>query len=210
MSAISKRARDLLEKKRHFSADLDQAYIIECDENDNFLTVRYGSLAQNFEIVLIEALGVLLKNRPITELLLINFRELESFLRDENHLPAFLDDQINGAQESFKYIKATLLARAMRTKLLGKGFVLPDWSSWGEKELIIKNQEVVRCLYEVNSFFNKADGWRLVLCQHFDLIIAVEERLLVNLDIETFFFEAFGVDKNSLTHKVSIKVVAVQ
>jgi hypothetical protein len=149
LQLISKRAQNLLEQKEFFKEDIGSLFFVEW-ENDKILTVSHRGNPADAEFIFAESLARIAKKRSIPELWKISFREVDSFLRDENHLPAF-SGEADVFEEVFNQIKISLIAYAAKSKLSNP-------ISYNENLTLAKKNEWAQNLL-------RPLGWQLVLLE---------------------------------------------
>jgi hypothetical protein len=118
---ISKRAMSILEIPKYLNSELSDDFQFRLGESDKVLTVFHSGLnGQKFflfsEILIGFTKGFDL-NQYKNDLWKINFREIDSFLRDENHLSSFLNE-IDLWEESFKKVRVSLIANLIRQQII--------------------------------------------------------------------------------------------
>ena len=136
---------------------------------------------------------MLAQGKVLFNLWSLSFREFENFLRDENHLPAFLEitEELEG---EFKKLKLTFLASGYFQKLRDLQLHFKDWHSLS---LVMKNQISLGLCQKL--------GWHLIYAEESVLTIESSFSWATNDELTYFVDEALG---GSL--KIAeIKVVAV-
>jgi hypothetical protein len=93
---ISNRANDILESPLwgKILQDRNDNYYQWQFSNDKKLTVSYISTLDEIRIPLMDTIALMLNEAHFANLFLINQREVENFLRDQNDIPAFQDTSI--------------------------------------------------------------------------------------------------------------------
>jgi hypothetical protein len=157
VNLISKRAQDFLSSSAHFLPNQTAVFRVSLDESDKILTVSHSNNEPNLEKLFAEVLAKFAKNKKISELWKINFREVESFLRDENHLPAFPENQ-DLAENALIKSRNSLIASAVETKLQNNFPLLnKQVSQWGSLSLVEKNKWADMLLAPLE--------WQLIYCE---------------------------------------------
>lgn len=157
VNLISKRAQEYLSSNEHFLINTKAEFTVSLDAGDKILTVSHSNSDPVLETLFAEVLAKFAKNKKISELWKINFREIESFLRDENHLPVFPEDQ-NLAEKTLLKSRNSLIAATVQTKLEKELPLLKSQvSQWRELNLVQKNVWAEMLLAPL--------GWQLILCE---------------------------------------------
>lgn len=157
LNSISNRAQGFLKNPGHFKAGSTAAFEVTVDENDKILTVFHGENTDEVDFVIADVLAKFSENKKIFEVWKINFREIESFLRDENHLPAFAEN-IPEIELILNNNKMTLIGSAIKAKLGSKLEILfSQRKNWNQLTLTVKN--------EWAQTLTLALGWELILCE---------------------------------------------
>ena len=119
VQTFSKRAQDFLSTPRHALAKTERElgnrlwfwdFSLEKIQQNNFksdkiLTLNYfNNSASVLDSLFLETLSRMVIGRDIEFLQRLSFRELENFLRDENHLPVFNNSGAVNPEESFKVV----------------------------------------------------------------------------------------------------------
>ena len=157
LNSISNRAQGFLKNPGHFKAGSAAAFEVTVDENDKILTVFHGENSDEVAFVIAEVLAKFSENKKIFEVWKINFREIESFLRDENHLPAFAEN-IPEIELILNNNKMTLIGSAIKAKLGSKlENLFSQRKNWNQLTLAAKN--------EWAQTLTLALGWELILCE---------------------------------------------
>lgn len=158
LTTISKRAQGILTNSQFQKSDLTSDFEVTLDSSDRILTVFHSGKAGEIELILSEALAVFAKNRTIADLWKINFREVENFLRDENHLPAFTES-IPEMEKILNIRKISLIAEALKTKAGEEVYTLIEMIfDWRNLSLVAKNQWAMEFLNIIGSELIFCDG----------------------------------------------------
>lgn len=140
LTTISVRAQSFLEQPKFLDTTLESEFLVTLDGSDRILTVFHNSKKGEIELIFNESLAVFATNRTLNDLWKINFREIENFLRDENHLPA-LDDQSGNPEEILRTQKISLIAEALKTKFGSEINTLAEMLfDWRNLSLVAKNE----------------------------------------------------------------------
>lgn len=151
LTSISKRAQGFLGTPEFFKGSLTHKFEVIFNTNDKILTVFHRENPADLEFIFAETLARFSKNKNIPELWKINFREVDSFLRDENHLPAFQEDGVLLEKILLK-TKISLIASAVKAQLKS------DFLLSKETNLAAKNLWAQKLITPL--------GWELVLYEH--------------------------------------------
>lgn len=215
---LSNRARDFLNSPRHQKAfsdlykDCSWDFLLDNGgnsdqdfQNDKILTLTYfiSPTENDLEKLLYESLSRMSSERTVSFLIKLSFRELENFLRDENHLPVFLETEQVLALERFKVVKNSLLAGVFYKKI--EKFIGP-LKGWSEYSLVEKNLQAKRLLSLLNNLISRVKMPELTLAESEDIFIVMNDCPLDCEVIEKLFQRCFRVS----SEKTSFKVVAVQ
>lgn len=157
LNLISKRAQSFIETPTFYKAGLPADFEVTLDAHDKILTVFHGKNKSDVDFIIAEVMAKFSGNKNFLDVWKINFREIESFLRDENHLPAFPENN-SEAEIIFNQMKISLIGFAVKAKL-GTGLkeLLSQRKSWNQQTLAAKNLWAQTIL--------SALGWQLILCE---------------------------------------------
>ncbi len=120
---FSTRARDLINRPQHMINESQKNYHVMFDSSDNILTVKFSSRPKikniHHNILFNEVLCRLSVGKKLEKIASFTFREIENFLRDENHLPAFdlPVEEIKELEISFINAKFAFLAACFLSNL---------------------------------------------------------------------------------------------
>lgn len=130
---------------------------VTVDENDKILTVFHGKNADEVDFIIAEVLAKFSENKKIGDIWKINFREIESFLRDENHLPAFTEN-IPELESILNSNKISLIGFTVKAKLGPVVFeLISQRKNWNMLSIAAKNEWAQKILAPL--------GWELILCE---------------------------------------------
>jgi hypothetical protein len=201
---LSIRAKELLEKKEFFKASQENDFEVVWDSSDKILTVTYSSSSTENELLFKEIISKFSKGRALKQVLEINFRELESFLRDENHLPAFPEESSKELSELLNRLKLSLVTSALYSKNPSfKELSEALLRNWEELSLVEKNQWAQRLISEIQKELNQ--NFELLWCDETSLTIKTAAERASGLAPGPFLLMLLGESKKLLP----IKVVAV-
>lgn len=157
LNSISHRAQEFLLNPGFHKAGLHSDFLVTIDGNDKILTVFHGKNTEDADFIIAEVLAKFSENKKILDIWKINFREIESFLRDENHLPAFTEN-IPELEQILNFNKISLVGSAIKAKLGSEADVLfSQRKNWNQLNLAAKNQWAQKLLAPL--------GWELILCE---------------------------------------------
>jgi hypothetical protein len=201
---LSVRAKELLEKKEFFKDSQVNDFEVVLDSSDKILTATYSTSSTEIEQLFKEIISRFSKGRSLKQALEINFRELESFLRDENHLPSFSEDSFQELSELLNDLKLSLVTSALSTKNpsfkeLSETLLI----SWQELSLVDKNQWAKRLVSEIQKELKH--NFELLWCDESSLTFKILPEQTSGLAPVPLFVKLLGGSKNLLP----IKVVAV-
>jgi len=141
-------------------------------QTDRILTLQYSnSTGQSLVDLFLESVCSMLVNRPLQALFSLSFREVENFLRDENHLPAFSNDSETAAREVFLQVKMTLVQKVLLENVDTKRLIGTD-QSWNDLSLAGKNRTVINFFSWLNDRFGKTNSLELILVE--DPVVTVK------------------------------------
>ena len=205
---LSKRAWLFLDKPIHLISNEDT--LKECwkfgIEGDKILTLRFyiNSNKTQVEKIFLESLACLCEGRSVSYLIGLTFREMENFLRDENHLPVFEGD-IDLATSLFFESKLDLIAAVLLEKMPALFIESAPFSL--EKLNYVKK---INCFTDVvaalNSQFPSSPPMKLVHLEEQNIMIMKGNFPVELLAIEKLLNKIFIDGKTNS----SFKVVAVQ
>jgi hypothetical protein len=175
--------------------------------SDKILTLNYMiHNSTDSELLFLEALSRLSLEKPISFILNLSYRELENYLRDENHLPVFVDSWTNSSEASFKKVKNSLLMELIQKEMDLKFTLEIKNRSWNKLSLVEKNQYSLSLINALNNVFFSMKNIQLVFARNEEVSIIMNDFQLSLDVIEGLFHLNFlGPSENS-----SLKVVAVQ
>jgi NifU-like protein involved in Fe-S cluster formation len=197
VNLISKRAQNFLNHPEYYCENSNNEFTITFDKSGKILTVFHHKNSFEVATVFADVLSRFAKNKYISELWKINFREVDSFLRDENHLPAFPEDQ-NLAEEILLKTKIILIADATKTLLENKLLLLGQQiSQWEELNLANKNKWAQTLISPL--------GWELLLCESDVMTVTNTPAEVTALDLTAVLQGVFKSEGKVLP----VKLVAV-
>jgi hypothetical protein len=218
---LSKRAKEFVHSPQHLKEKLDSPSQsthphweigLELGShdgllNDKIVTIFYDHpKALVSEKLFLETFSRFLVGRSIKFLENITFRELENYLRDENHLPVFENSHSVELETQYKAVKNSLLSYLILKKFkennLGAGALKP----WQELTLVEKNSAVKMCFSFLNLHFPRVKPLELVLATNEEISVLINDfPLSLELILEVLHGHFEIPPENS-----SFKVVAVQ
>lgn len=175
--------------------------------SDKILTLSYFSEEASIcDLLILETLSLMVKGRDVLALNHLSFRELENFLRDENHLPVFENLPGNFPEESFKSVKNSLIVAILKNKLEAKLNPTKKLIKWEELSLVEQNKTCLAYVTLLNNLFNKANPLELVLAST-DEISLILNGFPLSIEVIEGLLKEFIGDEQQIS---SFKVVAVQ
>lgn len=214
---LSKRALLILEKPEHVtkcSPNLPRKWNFTCEKygeyrflSDKILTLSYlAPVLSDAEILIIEAFSRMCIGRNIEFINNLSFRELENFLRDENHLPVFESAVLTNVENIYQEQKVSLLSSILIEGLKSHNGENCTTKFWSELTYIEKNREINCLLGSLNSLISGKVGLLLALAETDEIFIVMNDfpmRIeVVGELIHRLFLKS--------EEKYSLKVVAVQ
>lgn len=218
---LSKRAQEFLNTSRHLKENSSQAVLSarpfwefsfqKNNENefqsDKILTLFYSyPTATELEFLFMETISRLATGRNILFLEKLTFRELENFLRDENHLPVFEISITPEVEALYKVVKFSLLASILIKEIENNIDYRPLEKSWSALSFVEKNREAKILISLLNSLFPAVKPLELALVENQEISVVMNEFPISQEVIEEVLGRLFV---NPL-EKSSLKVVAVQ
>lgn len=195
---LSQRARNILAKPSFYQANLDAKFGVKMDLSDKILTVFHSGNREELSFLLEDVLCLFAQNKRLPELFKLNVREMESFLRDENHLPA-TDLSFEELEKSLKSSIVSLVACALKSKLTERfSVLLEQFQSWEKLSLVEKNRWAQELFGHLNC--------QLILAESLQITLSEVPAGLEEGHLEELLGELFETGPKLL----SMKVVAVQ
>jgi hypothetical protein len=172
-NSFSRRAHELLSDLRYASSKSVQSdfhwkidYSRESSQlqNDKILTLQYSSpVKNNLENIFLESICRLAKGKTMQFLFAVSYREIESFLRDENHIPAFSESIVPEAQTILGRVKKSLLVEILLGDLEKSG--LSEKKKWPVLTIVEKNRAVASLFFELGKVFSQGKKLELILAE---------------------------------------------
>ena len=140
LSNLSHRAQSFIKTPKFFKKGASPDFLVTIDDQDRILTVSHGKNPDDIEFILAEVVAKFSENKNIFDIWKINFRETESFLRDENHLPAFTGDT-QEIESILIHIKASIIGFALKSKIKKEQeWIFSQWKNLNFISLTLQNQ----------------------------------------------------------------------
>lgn len=176
-------------------------------QSDSILTLFYFSeSASVLETLFLESLSRMCIKRNISSLLKLSFRELENYLRDENHLPSLENLEALSAEACFKQVKNSLLT-AIIMKEIKKNYTYDlDSRTWAQLNLLEKNQSGHTFIFRLNKLFSLVKPMELAFAGNEEFSVVMNDFPLEISLIQELADSTFG----GRVGFSSFKVVAVQ
>ena len=214
---ISKRGRSFLENPTHVKSSeqnlkkMSWSWEIECVDvhaplkSDKILTVQYSNFSMDeIESLFLVTLAGLSGKKSGEFLEKFKYREMENYLRDENHRPAFAEIGEEILISSFKKVKNSLLAALFFKKISTKKNFTGLKNHWEELSLVEKNRAISEILVELNTLFSEGKTLKLILAETETITLSSPESFL-DLDVIAGVFQLIFRGEDV---KTSFKVVA--
>ncbi len=219
---FSNRAKLLLSEAlvNHLSTDAskdmnennDQSWIWNFElrtEDDKVLTLSYENHSGNqLHLLFLECLTRIASEKTILFLVKVNFREIENYLRDENHLLAFPVEDFKVYEAEFKIIHnsllISLLIRKLNTELNLDMASL--FKNWVHLSLVVKNSQALLFVNALNKILLTNNSLQLIMAENAALTIILNDFPMDISILQGVVDEIF----RSHNQDSSLKVVAVQ
>ena len=171
---MSQRSQDFIKNPKFFKSDISSDFLITVDDYDKILTVFHGKNPEDVDFILAEVVAKFSENKKISDVWKINFREIESFLRDENHLPAF-GSETHEIESILTQVKTCLIGYAFKEKLKQQHkWIISQRKNWNHLTLTAQN--------EWAQVLVGALGWELIFCEESILTVT---NTPIGVDAET-------------------------
>jgi hypothetical protein len=221
MKTISKRAQEFLVKPRHITAcnpeELEQKkwlwnFSLEKSKlqnllSDKILTLFYFNISgSTLELLFLEAMSRMILGRDLLFLQRLTFRELENFLRDENHLPVFDISGSLAPEISFNEVKNSLLVTILKGEMRNIEVAGSELKGWDKLSFVEKNKLATGFMSFLNKLISAGKPLQLVLAEKDLITIAINDFPISVEVIEGLARETFDHSHENS----SLKVVAVQ
>ena len=194
LNTISKRARDFLNNPQFINAEIDSDFELILDLSGIILTVYHKGNSSEVQLIFSEVLAVFAKNKTIHELWKVNFREVENFLRDENHLLAFPQPTLE-FENLLNITKISMIAEGFKNLSGGKIYDLKKTVfDWENLNLVAKNQWAEEFLDII--------GAELIFCDNFTLTFTNKGQDITRSDLEILVQKILVGEENVLPMKV--------
>ncbi len=207
----SKRAREFIAEPKHLVTNsLGWSYqlgpINKSLYDDKILTLSYSSYSgPEIETLMRETLSRMCVGKSVGFLIKLNFRELENYLRDENHLSVFEADDTFSIEKSYKYIKNSLLALILWDKCKEGELQFLGGGHWKNLGLAEKNRNLKYLIDSINMHFSLAKPLQLVFVEK-DCVSVIINDFPMELEILEIVINQFV---NFKEEDSSVKLVAV-
>ena len=158
LNNISQRAQSFLKNPKFFKEGKSSDFFVTIDDQDRIMTIIHGKNPEDMEFLLAEVVAKFSENKKITDVWKINFREIENFLRDENHLSAFVGDPLE-IESILNQIKASLIGFAFKSKVENEQmWIISQRKKWKHLSLTAQNEWALA--------LTKTLGWELIFCEN--------------------------------------------
>ena len=163
LNTMSQRAQSFIRTPKFYKESALKDFLVTMDDQDRIITVFHGKNPDNLEFILAEVVAKFSENKKISDVWKINFRASESFLRDENHLPAFGGDT-QEIESLLTQVKVNLVGSAFKSKVIKEQkYIISQRKKWSQLSLTSQNewaQSLVRTL-----------DWELIFCEGDNLFV---------------------------------------
>lgn len=158
LNSLSKRAQSLISNPKFALPNARGPLTFKVSTaGDKILTAEYAGDPEEMELLFSEVLATFSKNKSLKDLWQISYREIENFLRDENHLP-FSPEAQEDLEDIYIKTKLSLMADVLtsthKEEFLG---LKSSLELWEELSLVEKNKW--------SQAFLSTLSWELVFCE---------------------------------------------
>ncbi len=127
--------------------------------SDKNLTVSYESTFNRTRIAIMETIALMLNKRNLSNLFTLTYRELESYLRDQNDIPAFEDPDAEIIFDQILSNLQSLFFNFYQSAISGAVSVIQENQYWMDVFSILEGIEFVLIEKRTLYFFkNRSDG----------------------------------------------------
>lgn len=212
---LSKRANEILAAPLHFAPSArssEWVFSLGGDdsvqlEGDKILTLFFSeNNVSAVEKLFKEVICRLVTGKNLLFLQKLTYREVENYIRDENHLPVFLNSEVSITEDIYKNIAISLQVSIVLSVLESKRGLKSPAKSWSDLSLVEKNNEMKLLFSMLNSSFFRPKPMELVLAEKESVSIVMNSFPLEMGVLEELFKRIF-LKRNDIS---SLKVVAVQ
>ncbi len=112
---LSQKAKKFALNPSYYDKGLSEPLNIGIDQSDNILTLSHCFQPGTVECLMIESLASLCLHKNLKYLWKIQYKELENFLRDENHIPALSIETI--FFEAFSKMRQLFIMESLKQAL---------------------------------------------------------------------------------------------
>jgi hypothetical protein len=200
---LSNRASALLKDPEHRQVSLsefvnkDVKWTLSLEESikldilsDKILTLSYAvAPASLLQILFSEAISRLIIKKKIKVLIGLTFRELENFIRDENHLPIFGATIDFSPEEAFLFAKNSLIQEIFFYKLENLKLSLLEHKTWENLNLVERNIVGKELVSAVNKLFSPEESMELVIISKEEMVVKLNHFPLSLTILEKIFSE---------------------
>jgi hypothetical protein len=185
MNELSNRAISLLKNLAHLDStlvnqNLNNVQIWEykfdsCEDkarSNKILTLFYGVCLysnSNLDLILTESFAVLAESRSIEEIYYLKLREVESFLRDSNHVPSIPKSIEDKANISFENIKLNFFEFLIFKEFHEKYPLGPSFIDWEKSTLAEKVRFILIIINHLHQYLGRAMPKTLLYVDHFEI-----------------------------------------
>ncbi len=112
---LSQKAKKFALNPSYYDKGLSEPLNIGIDQSDNILTLSHCFQPETVECLMIESLASLCLHKNLKYLCKLQYKELENFLRDENHIPALSIETI--FFEAFSKMRQLFIMESLKQAL---------------------------------------------------------------------------------------------
>lgn len=149
----------------------------------------------------LESICRMCESRPVASLFSLSFREVENFLRDENHLSVFSEESVAAARDVFSQVKSSLVQNVLLEKVDLKTLLGTD-RNWNELTLAGKNRTLANLISWLNDRLGKPNALELILAEDTSVTVKNNDFPLDLQVIEGLLNQVFPAQKSLSPLKV--------
>lgn len=186
MNNFSTRAKSILNGLAHLnnaptklqiSAKIDWQYqLVKTGpgfEKFKILTLNYGleiSQFSNLELLIYESFSTLVESRNLEIVITLQFKELESYLRDFNNVPSIPENLVDEANKTFESVKVNFLVFLLSNEFLFKNSTRNFSINWSNSSLAEKAHFISEAVIFLNSFLGNFMPNRLISVSEVEIV----------------------------------------
>jgi len=193
-----------------YSENNDQSWIWNFElDGDKILTLDYQNISANqLHLLFLECLLRMAVGKTLLYVQKINFREVENYLRDENHLTAFSVLDLKAIESEFIIVQNSLLVCILLKNLRIEMDLDRDnlFNNWAHLSLVVKNSRAHLLINALNKILPTQNPLELTLAENATISIILNDFPMDVIILQALIDQIF----RSLNLDSSLKVVAVQ